>query len=285
MELKNTIKLLRFPFSIFLLPVSLFSLYYIQPEINFQLVLVLIIWHVLVFPSSNGYNGYHDRDEGPVGGLEKPPKPTRQLLHVANGMDAAAILLAFLINIYFVFFVTVYILASRLYSNRKVRLKKYPVPGFLVVFIFQGAWIFFGNIFALSTIDMLFSEPVIFSAIASSCLVGTVYPLTQIYQHKADQEDGVKTLSMLLGIKGTFLFSAGMFFAANILIFLSFLSNYGLSNFLLFNMVMLPSTLFFLIWAVRSFKDKTNVNFKNTMIMLVLSSLLNNLFFLILLLK
>ncbi|OYU84678.1 MAG: prenyltransferase [Flavobacterium sp. BFFFF2] len=284
-ELKNTIKLLRLPFSIFLLPVSLFSFFYIQPAFSFQLFLVIAIWHLLVFPSSNGYNSYQDQDEGPIGGLAAPPKPTKLLLHVSNVMDASAIVLSFLVNTYFAFFVAVYIIASRLYSNRTIRFKKLPIVGFLIVFIFQGAWIFCGNIFALSSVQLFSNPAVVCSAIASSFFIATIYPLTQIYQHEADQNDGVTTLSMLLGIKGTFLFSMGMFLIATLFIYFSFNEKTTINNFWLFNMVMLPSTIYFFWWALKSFKDATHVNFKNTMMMLVLSSLLNNLFFFMLLLK
>lgn len=283
--IKDTIQLLRFPFSIFLLPVSLFSFFYIQPAIHYELILVLTIWHILVFPSSNGYNSYNDQDTGPIGGLAAPPKPTKQLLLLSNLMDGTAIVLSFFINLYFVFFVSIYILASRLYSNRKIRFKKYPILGFLIVFIFQGAWIFCANIFALSSVELFSNPSVIFSAIASSFFIATIYPLTQIYQHEADHQDGVKTLSMLLGIKGTFLFSTFMFSIATLFIYLSFHEKDALGNFWLFNVVMLPSTLYFLFWALKSFKSATHVNFRNTMTMLVLSSLLNNLYFFILLLK
>ena len=283
--IKDTIQLLRFPFSIFLLPVSLFSYFYIQPAIHYELILVLTIWHILVFPSSNGYNSYHDQDIGPIGGLASPPKPTKQLLLLSNLMDCTAIVLSFSINLYFVFFVSIYILASRLYSNRKIRFKKYPILGFLIVFIFQGAWIFCANIFALSSVELFSNPSVVLSAIASSFFIATIYPLTQIYQHEADHQDGVKTLSILLGIKGTFLFSTFMFSIATLFIYLSFHEKNALGNFWLFNVVMLPSTLYFLFWALKSFKSATHVNFRNTMTMLVLSSLLNNLYFFILLLK
>lgn len=284
-EVRNTIKLLRFPFSVFLLPISLFSLFYIQPVFNFELVLVLLIWHLFVFPSSNGYNSYNDNDEGPIGGLASPPKPTKLLLYISNSMDLIAILLSFLVNIYFVCFVALYIISSRLYSNRKIRLKKYPIIGFFVVFIFQGAWIFCANLFGLSSIHLLSSLPVILSIIASSFLIATIYPITQIYQHEADRNDGVKTLSMVLGIKGTFIFSSLMFAIATLLIYFSFHYINALHNFWLFITVMLPSTLFFFVWTIKSFKSTIHVNFKNVMIMLVMSSLLNNLYFLILLLK
>lgn len=284
-QIQNTIKLLRFPFSIFLLPITLFSFFYIHPEINYQLFLVLIIWHILVFPSSNGYNSYHDQDEGPIGGLAAPPKPTKLLLEVSNFMDGSAILLSLLVNIYFTIFVTVYIIASRLYSNRMIRLKKFPIAGFLVVFIFQGAWVFCANIFALSSSALFSNRSVVFSAIAASFFIGTVYPLTQIYQHEADQNDGVKTMSMLVGKTGTFIFSAFMFSMVTFFIYLSFHAGGAINNFWLFNVVMLPATVFFLIWAVKSFKNTAHVNFKNAMTMLILSSLLNNIFFLFLLLK
>jgi len=284
-ETGNTLKLLRFHFSVFLLPVSLFSFFYIHPEFNYRFWLLLIIWHLLVFPASNGYNSFNDEDEGPIGGLAKPPRPTKFLLHVVNVMDGIAIFLSLFINIYFTFFVLVYIVASRLYSNKRIRLKKYPVMGFLVVFIFQGFWIFCANIFALSTPLLLLSGPVVLSAIASSFLVGVIYPITQIYQHQADKNDGVTTLSMKLGLKGTFVFSMVMFAIASIFIYESFKLQQNLDNFWLFNLVMLPSTLFFLIWTFLSFKNTAHVTFRNTMIMLVLSSMLNNIYFLVLLLN
>ena len=283
-QIKNTIILLRFPFSIFLLPITLFSLVLIRPAADYRLFLVLAIWHLLVFPSCNGYNSYHDRDEGSIGGLASPPKPSRLLLHFSNLMDATAILLSLFLNGIYAMFVLGFIIASRLYSNRNVRFKKFPIIGFLVVFFFQGAWVFYSNFFALSPETALLNPTIIFSGIASSFFIATIYPLTQIYQHEADRKDGVKTLSMLLGTKGTFIFSALMFSFSTLFIYLVF-KNDAIHNFWMFNLVMLPSTLYFLFWATRSFKNSLHINFKNTMVMLILSSCLNNLFFLILIFK
>lgn len=281
----NTIQLLRFPFSFFLLPISLFSFYYIRPEISFQFWIVVLVWHLLVFPSSNGYNSYNDRDDGPIGGLKEPPKPTRMLLHIANAFDAIAVMLSLSVNLYFAFFVTIYIIFSRLYSNRSIRLKKYPWAGFIVVFVLQGAWVFVANFFAFTSVDQLNDPRVVYSALAASFFIGTVYPLTQIYQHESDANDGVRTLSMLLGKRGTFVFSAIMFLLSTLCIFLAFNNDTSILNFWIFNLVMLPATLYFLIWTVRSFRETNQINFRNTMIMLVLSSVLNNLFFIILLIR
>ena len=281
----NTIKLLRLPFSVFLLPISLFSFYYIQPELNYQFWLVFIIWHLLVFPSSNAYNSYNDRDEGPIGALEAPPPPTEQLLKLSNVMDSLAVLLSLLVNLYFTAFVFTFIVVSRLYSNRKVRLKKYPVLAFLIVCLCQGTGVFVANIFGLSYVALFSNPSVVYSAIACYFFIGTIYPLTQIYQHEADAKDGVKTISMLLGIKGSFIFSGLMFLLATLFIYLSFQDNNGLNNFWLFNLVMLPATIYFISWCIRSFRNPAQANFKNTMRQLLLSSLLNNIYFFILLIK
>jgi 1,4-dihydroxy-2-naphthoate octaprenyltransferase len=283
-NLFNTIKLLRFPFSFFLLPVSLFSFYFIQPQLDNSLLLLLVIWHILVFPASNGYNSYNDNDDGPIGGLANPPKPTKMLLHITNAMDIFAVILSCFLNFTFAFFVLIYIIFSRLYSYRKIRLKQFPITGFLVVFVFQGAWIFFANIYALGSSSLFNNSSVLFSSIASSFLIATIYPITQIYQHDADHVDGVKTLSLMLGKRGTFIFSATMFLLATIFIFISFKNENQIKNFWLYNLTMLPVTCYFAWWAIASYKKEKYINFKNTMTMLVLSSSLSNIYFTLLLL-
>jgi len=280
----NSLKLLRIPFSLFLLPVTLFSFYYIKPEANVNLYLVLFIWHLLVYPSSNAYNSYHDKDTGPIGGLKQPPQPTYLIKKICNAFDLLAILLSLLINIKFTMFVAVYILFSRLYSNRSVRLKQYPLTSFFLVFLFQGGWIFMANLIACNKEHLLTNQEVQLSAIASSFFIGTIYPLTQIYQHETDAKDGVKTISILLGVRGTFIFSSIMFALAATLIYFAFKNNPNhQNNFLLFNLIMLPASLYFLFWAKKSFENRAMINFGNTMVMVVLSSVLNNIYFIILL--
>ena len=99
-----------------------------------------------------------------------------------------------------------YILASRAYSYRGIRLKKYPVAGYLTVVIFQGAVTFF-LVYHGSHLHHPLNVPVA-AMIASSLLIGGFYPLTQLYQQQdADLKDGVKTISYLLGYKGSFIFT------------------------------------------------------------------------------
>src|SRR5580658_2126923 len=115
---RSTVQLLRLPFSIFLMPVYWFALSQVIPRDWGRALLVFIILHLLVYPASNGYNSYMDRDEGPIGGLARPLQPTRQLFWVTLVMDLLALALGFIIGFWFVAGLAVYILASRAYSYR-----------------------------------------------------------------------------------------------------------------------------------------------------------------------
>src|SRR5438874_5203370 len=126
---KSTIQLLRFHFSLFLLPVYLFAISQI-PNVNWRnAFLVFVIFHFLLYPSSNGYNSYMDKDESPIGGLANPLLPTKELFIVTIVMDVLSVLFSFLIDPVLALGVLLYIMASRAYSYRGIRLKKYPIAG------------------------------------------------------------------------------------------------------------------------------------------------------------
>src|SRR5580700_9150822 len=95
---RSTLQLLRLHFSIFLMPVYWFAVGQVDPQERdwSRALLVFLILHLLVYPASNGYNSYMDRDDGPIGGLQHPLAPTRQLFLVTLGMDVLALLLGWL---------------------------------------------------------------------------------------------------------------------------------------------------------------------------------------------
>src|SRR6478752_6869914 len=139
----STIKLLRIPFSFFLSPIYFFALAQV-PQINwFNAVLIFFIIHFLIYPASNGYNSYMDRDTESIGGLEKPPPPSRQLYWVSIVLDSLGILLSLFIGPLFTLVILFYIGASKAYSYRGIRLKKYPYLGYFIVIRFHGkAWLY-----------------------------------------------------------------------------------------------------------------------------------------------
>ena len=276
----STIQLLRFHFSLFLLPVYLFALSQLGKINWIDAIIVFFILHVLVYPSSNGYNSYMDRDESPIGGLSKPLQPTKQLFYVTVIMDVIAIGLSTIISIYFATGVLLYILASRGYSYRGIRLKKFPITGYLIVIVFQGALTFFLSYHG-SSVNKTLQIP-FWPVLASSLLIGGYYPLTQIYQHEEDLKDGVMTISYKLGKKGTFVFCGIVFVLATAAMFFTFEERGQLQLFFIFAGCMLPMILFFMQWMVKTWKDQTRADFKNSLRMNLLASGCTTICFLIL---
>src|SRR5579863_8479164 len=98
---RSTIQLLRFHFSFFLMPVYWFALSQLVYTNWPRATLIFIILHLLVYPASNGYNSYMDRDQTSIGGLKNPLQPTKQLFYVTVIMDVVALVLSAFISIYF----------------------------------------------------------------------------------------------------------------------------------------------------------------------------------------
>lgn len=265
---------LRFVFSVFLLPVYLFA-FSQAPAINPRhAVLIFFIWHLLAFPASNGYNSYFDKDEESIGLLEKPPVVDISLYYFSILLEAAAFLLGFFIGWEFAFAVLIYGIMSKLYSHPGTRLKKYPIISFLTVFIFQGCFIYYTTYSALSGQSLFrhWDTGFIIAGAICSCLIGASYPLTQVYQHDEDSRRGDITISILLGYKGSFIFSGAMFASGIACSFYYWHMADKMSNFYFFLACALPIFLFFNYWFYKVGQSTDNANFKNAMRMNFLSS-------------
>jgi 1,4-dihydroxy-2-naphthoate polyprenyltransferase len=267
---RSTVQLLRIPFSFFLLPVYLFALSQV-PHPNFgRALLIFLIWHLLVYPASNGYNSYMDRDTGPIGGLKAPPAPTRWLFRITVGMDVLAILLGMLVSPLFAGCCLAYILASRAYSYRGLRLKRFPWVGYLTVVVFQGAVVFFATYHGSSQ-DLTLHVPLL-PVCASSLLIGGFYPLTQVYQHEADARDGVRTISFVLGYQGTFVF-CGIVYALGFGILAQYFNHIQqVKRFASIQLYFLPVLIYFVTWFSKVRKDSRKADHAHTMRMNWLAS-------------
>src|SRR5258706_15002109 len=149
-RMRSTLLHLRIPFSYFLLPVYLFALG-ISPNFNeSRLLWSFVIIHLLLYPASNGFNSYFDKDEKSIGGLKNPPPVNKSLYYVSLLFDAAAIILAYVkISLLFAVMILIYGLVSKAYSHPSVRLKKYPIIGWLTVGIFQWCFTFMMSYIAI----------------------------------------------------------------------------------------------------------------------------------------
>jgi 4-hydroxybenzoate polyprenyltransferase len=280
---RNTIKLLRIPFSFFLMPLFLFAVSQAETIALPEAIYSFLIIHFLVYPASNGYNSYVDRDEDSIGGIEKPPMPTQKLFYVTIFLDILALILSWvLVSFLFAFCLALYIVASRAYSSRLIRLKKYAVPGFLVVTIFQGAFTYYMSTVGVTGSALPWDRQTLYILLGCSFQIAGAYPLTQIYQHQQDLRDGVITLSYKLGYRGTFLFVALMFLLCNVFYYLYFQSTDHGTVFFVIQLFFLPIVTYFGYWFYLVDKDNRHASFKNTMRMNWIAGICMNSCFLVL---
>ena len=277
----STLLHLRFFFSVFLLPVYFFALSQV-PEINWNsAILTFIIWHLLVYPASNGYNSFFDKDEGSIALIEKPPPVDKSLYYFSLTFDLIALILTLYVGWVLFFAVLIYGAFSKMYSHPSIRLKKYPFISFFIVFLFQGAFVYWSTYVSVSGMNTMYGWNLnfIIAGLICSCLIGATYPLTQVYQHEEDSKRGDKTLSLILGIRGSFYFSAVLFLLSGSLLFAYWYRLDLMNNFWLFLIISGPVFILFISWFVEVYKNPDNANFKRMSRMTLLSGLLMLIYF------
>src|SRR5690554_1103325 len=252
---------LRIPFSFYLMPVFVFALAFV-PEVALGRTLwIFVTLHLFLYPSSNGYNSYYDKDEESIGGLKNPPKVTKGLYYLSHLFLLMALALGLTINWAFFSMLLVYSLVSMAYSHPWIRLKKYPYVSWWIAGFFQGFFAFimvYTGLKATGWESFLLTDVVI-PAFLTTLLLWSAYPLTQVYQHGEDSRRGDRTLSLKLGIEGTFAFSSIWFMISGVAFSWYFLAEreqaWALWGFLA---AMAPVMVYFLIWFyfVRLYPEK-----------------------------
>jgi len=242
----------------------------------------LFILHFLLYPASNAYNSYFDKDKKSIGLIKYPPPVKLELYWVALLMDGAAIAIGLVkFNALFALMLLLYGLASKAYSHPLVRLKRYPYISWFIAGFFQGFFTFLMSYVAINDygVENLIHVRVWFPALLSIMVLWASYPITQVYQHDEDSARGDRTLSIVLGITGTFWFALVFFLAASagfVAYFYTFQQPYFAFVFLA---ALAPMVIYFLIWFYQVSKDAHKADYGRTMWMNFVSSLCLALFF------
>jgi 1,4-dihydroxy-2-naphthoate octaprenyltransferase len=280
--MRSTLLHLRIPFSYFLLPVYLFAVGVSPNFTENSLLWTFLIIHLFLYPASNGYNSYFDKDEKSIGGLKNPPPVNKSLYYVSLLLDLIAIVLAYWkISLLFSVMVLIYGLISKAYSHPSTRLKKYPLIGWITVGVFQGLFTFMMSYIGVNNFafENLLQAKVLFAAALTTVMLLGNYPMTQVYQHEEDAKHGDKTMSMMLGIRGTFIFVQLVFALASIG-FILFFNNYFSSEYsIAFVCALAPVILFFMFWFAKVWQDSSRADFSNTMWLNFISATCLNGFF------
>jgi 1,4-dihydroxy-2-naphthoate octaprenyltransferase len=264
------------------MPVFFFALA-LSPNLNGdRLLIVFVSLHLFLYPSSNGYNSYFDKDEKSIGGLRNPPKVTKGLYYLSLIFFGISLILGLKINWQFSSMLLVYSLVSMAYSHPSIRLKKYPYLSWIVAGFFQGCFSFGLAYAGLSDFgwEVFTKSHVLIPGLLTSLMLWGSYPLTQVYQHEEDAKRGDITLSLKLGKKGTFVFSSIWFLVTGLCFSWFFLDRNQESGFFGFLLAMLPVVLYFMVWFsfVRKDEDKYT-NYTWAMWMNRISAIALNVFF------
>ena len=279
---------LRIHFSFFLLPIFLFSLS-LSPNFNGSRIFwVFFILHFLLYPASNGYNSYFDKDEKSIGGLKNPPPVKKGLYFLSLGLDVVSVILGYIkINTTFAVMVVIYGLVSKAYSHPAIRLKKYAWTSWIITGVFQGLFTFEMCYIGINDFDIsqAWRKEIIVPGLLTSAMLWANYPLTQVYQHEEDAKRGDHTLSARLGIVGTFYFAASVFTIAvtGFLVYFKFMFDELYA--LVFLLALLPVLSYFFYWFFLIMRSKSNANYTNTMQLNLVSGICLNAFFLYLFLS
>ena len=281
----STLKHLRITFSFNLLPIFLFAVAITPQSINWIDALVLFVcWHFLIYPASNGFNSYFDKDKESIAGIKYPPKVTKELYYFSIALDGIGVLLALCIDLPTAISMLIYGLISKAYSHPLIRLKKRPVVSWIIVSVFQGYFVFLVTYWAIHDIPIwrLTTSMIQIPALLTTMMLMSAYPITQVYQHKEDRERGDLTLSLRLGILGTFHFTA-LGFIITALGYVSYFFYYQDSQtMLLYLILMIPLFIYYIFWYQKVRKRIDTADYDHTMKLNRLSALCLNAFFLLL---
>jgi 1,4-dihydroxy-2-naphthoate octaprenyltransferase len=282
---RSTLLHLRFPFSFFLLPVYILAVATANTAVElWPLLGSFLVLHFMLYPASNGYNSYFDKDEQSIGGLKHPPKVSKELYWISLMLDGMGLILAWWIDLWFMVFALIYGLISKAYSHPSIRLKKYPIIGWLAAGIFQGYFTYLMTIVAVTDVSLegLFAAQYQWPALLSTLMLFGSYPMTQVYQHEEDRKRGDITISLRLGIRGTFHFTMVVFSLAVAGFVYYFLKFQGEIQALLFPLMLAPVLVYFFYWYLKVLKSSDQADFEHTMRLNLLSAICLNAYFLLL---
>ncbi|WP_247236337.1 UbiA family prenyltransferase [Telluribacter sp. SYSU D00476] len=281
--IRNVFLHLRIPFSVFLLPVYLFALSQTPAPDLLMAWWSLVIIHLFLYPASNAYNSYYDKDEGSIGLLEVPPPVSKELLYTSWLLDILAVFIALWtgMGLSFVLYLIIYGTISKAYSHPVVRLKKYPLLSWCIVGVFQGAFTYLATVQVIGQLPVaeLLQARYLIPALICTSNLWAVYPLTQVYQHEEDARRGDLTFSRLVGIRGTFL-NAALFFSLSFTGFLFYFLTYGSANSLIVLVLCMgPVLAYFGYWWRAVLRDQEEADFRHTMRMNLFAGIGLNIFF------
>ncbi|GBC84540.1 hypothetical protein HRbin11_00971 [bacterium HR11] len=218
-DLRAALLHLRLHFSVVLLPLFLwgFRLTGARPSGAFGLGLLAV--HVFLYGGANAFNSYFDRDEGPIGGLYRPPPVSTGTLAVALAFKALGLLLGLRIGWAFTGVYLGFVVLSVLYSHPWTRWKARPVLSVLTVAVGQGGLGFLAGWLCGRDLAMaLTTFPGLAGLVTAMLFTAGLYPITQAYQVSEDARRGDTTFVVRYGLRRAFRLAQALLALAGLLL-------------------------------------------------------------------
>jgi len=224
--------------------------------------LAFVAFHVFLYGGITAYNSYYDRDEGPVGGLRKPPPVTPALLGFSVGVQLVGMAIAIFVSWHLALLYGIVMVLSVAYSHPRFRWKARPLLSLFVVGFGQGAIGFWAGWSCAGPVRL----PVLTSLAGSLGMAAAVllttgfYPLSQLYQIEEDRQRGDLTFAVSYGPRASFLFSLACLIAGGACIALVVFDRFGARDALLALAAQLLLWWVVLRWH-RQFRNEVFTNF------------------------
>jgi 4-hydroxybenzoate polyprenyltransferase len=201
---------LRLPFQLALSVVPLWGLVWAEGVPTPRFLAVWLAWTVALSGGATAYNSYFDRDEGPVGGLRRPPRVRPSLLWLSLALQLAGAALLWLatepVDL------AVYAAGAMVflaYSTPGVRTKRRPWRATATVAVGSGALASLAGSLTTGAASQAMAGTVA-GMLSSSLFIAGFYPLTQVGQIDEDRRRGDRTFAVALGRDAAFAWAASL---------------------------------------------------------------------------
>jgi 4-hydroxybenzoate polyprenyltransferase len=156
--------------------------------------------HVLLLGGVTAYNSFHDRDEGPIGGIRHPPPMRAWMLPAAWVVQLVGIPIGALAGTRFVTLYSLALVSCWLYSGPTIRLKARGGLDVLVMWLLNCISVGMGYFaYGGKTLSVNF----LLSSAGAGLISASFFPVSQLYQIEEDQRRGDKTFAARFGKRGT----------------------------------------------------------------------------------
>jgi 4-hydroxybenzoate polyprenyltransferase len=273
-NLKSLIVHLRLHFQLLLAPVFLWGWLAAGGGLSQSALLGFVSLHGFLYSGVTAFNSYYDRDVGPVGGLEHPPRVVPALLPFSLAIQAIGWVLAFFVNLPFWLAYGVFVGLSFAYSHPRMRLKSHTVASLAVVGFGQGALAFLAAWAATrGEVGSAWCLDGALGVASSVLLILALYPLTQLYQIDEDASRGDRTIAVAWGPGRSFVLALTCTVVGGALMLTLLARRFGLLDALLVGLGLGAQIVTLAWWARRFDARQVFENYRRVMRLNVLNAI------------